>query len=160
MKRWIIFITVFILSLSLFISLFVIWKAGQPFSDELDKAEQLVIREEKLKEVSDSEVYSGSNTYVTIRGNDENGDGKAVFIPTTGKDLEIEEVLLKDGISKKQAIKAVETEFQVKEVLHTKLGWEQDNAVWEITFLNENDKLNYVYLLFENGKWWKRILNL
>ena len=160
MKRWIIFISVFILSLSLVISLFVIWKAGQPFSDERDKAELLVLKEEKLKEVSDSEVYSGTNTFVTVSGNDVDGKGKAVFVPITGKDLAIEEVMLKDGISKKQAIQAVQTEFKVKEVLHTKLGWEQDNAVWEITFLNENDKLNYVYLLFEDGKWWKRILNL
>ncbi|MFC6038557.1 DUF5590 domain-containing protein [Paenisporosarcina macmurdoensis] len=160
MKRWIIFISVFILSLSLVISLFVIWKAGQPFSDERDKAELLVLKEEKLKEVSVSEVYNGSNTYVTVSGNDVDGKGKVVFVPITGKDLAIEEVMLKDGISKKQAIDAVQTEFKVKEVLHTKLGWEQDNAVWEITFLNENDKLNYVYLLFEDGKWWKRILNL
>ena len=160
MKRWIIFITVFILSLSLVISLFVIWKAGQPFSKEQDKAEQLVLSEKKLKVVTDSEVYSGSNTYVTVSGNDVKGNGKAVFIPITGKDLDIEEVLLKEGISKKQAIEAVQTEFKVKEILHTKLGWEQDNAVWEITFLNKNDKLNYVYLLFENGKWWKRILNM
>ena len=160
MKRWIIFISVFILSLSLVISLFVIWKAGQPFSDEKDKAEKLVLSEKKLTEVTDSEIYSGSNTYVTVRGNDVEGNGKAVFIPITGKDLAIEEVLLKDGISKKQAMETVQSEFKVKEVLHTKLGWEQDNAVWEITFLNENDKLNYVYLLFDNGKWWKRILNM
>ena len=160
MKRWIIFISVFILSLSLVISLFVIWKAGQPFSDEKDKAEQLVLSEKKLTDVTDSEIYSGTNTYVTVSGNDVEGNGKAVFIPITGKDVAIEEVILKDGISQKQAIEAVQNEFEVKEVLHTKLGWEQDNAVWEITFLNENDKLNYVYLLFDNGKWWKRILNM
>jgi len=160
MKQWIIFISVFILSLSLVISLFVIWKAGQPFSDEKDKAEQLVLSEKKLTDVTDSEIYSGTNTYVTVSGNDVEGNGKAVFIPITGKDVAIEEVLLKDGISQKQAMEAVQNEFEVKEVLHTKLGWEQDNAVWEITFLNENDKLNYVYLSFETGKWWKRILNM
>lgn len=160
MKRWIIFISVFILSLSVFISIFVIWKAGQPFSDAKAKAEQTAIDENKLDHVSGSEVYSGSTTYITVHGSSGNGDEKAVFIPVTGKNLEIEEVMLNEGISKKQAIKTVQDEFKVKEVLHTKLGWEENNAVWEITFLNENDKLNYVYLLFENGEWWKRILNL
>ena len=33
-------------------------------------------------------------------------------------------------------------------------------AVWEIIYLNDADKLNYVYILFEDGQWWKRILNL
>lgn len=160
MKKWFIFISVFILSLSLCISLFVIWKAGQPFSEEIDKAEQLAVKEKKLSLVTNSQVYSGSTTYITVNGTDENGKEKAVFIPTSGKNQKIEQVMLKDGISKKQAIQTVENEFKVKEVLHSKLGWEQDNAVWEITFLNENDKLNYVYLSFENGKWMKRILNL
>jgi len=160
MKRWVIFISVFILSLSLFISIFVMWKAGQPFSDAKAKAEQTAVNENKLDRVTDSEVYSGSTTYITVHGFSNNGDEKAVFIPVGTKNNVIEEVLLNDGISKKQAIKTVQDEFKVKEVLHTKLGWEDNNAVWEITFLNETDKLNYVYLLFENGEWWKRILNL
>lgn len=160
MKKWFIFISVFILSLSLCISLFVIWKAGQPFRSAKQDAEQVAISEKMLTEVTDSQVYSSTNTYITVLGNDENGEEKAVFIPSSNQKLKIEEVLMKDGISKKQAIKTVQDEFEVKEVLHTKLGWEQNHAVWEITFLNENDKLNYVYLLFENGKWWKRILNM
>ncbi|WP_075617701.1 DUF5590 domain-containing protein [Paenisporosarcina indica] len=161
MKKWVIFISVFIISLSLVISIFVIWTAGQPFKDVKDKAEQIAISENKLVQVTDSEVFNGKHTYTTVSGKDENGIEKVVFIPTTNnKELIIEEVQMKDGISKNQAIKIVQDEFKVKKVLHTKLGWEQDNAIWEITFLNENDKLNYVYLLFENGKWWKRILNL
>jgi uncharacterized protein YpmB len=159
MKKWFIFISVFILSLSLCISLFVLWKAGQPFKSAKQEAEQVAISEKKLSEVTDSQVYSSSNTYITVLGKDENGEEKAVFIPSSQK-LKVQEVLMKDGISKKEAIKAVEAEFEVKEVLHSKLGWEQKQAVWEITFLNEKDKLNYVYLFFENGKWWKRILNL
>lgn len=135
------------------------WKAGQPFKTAKHEAEQVAISENKLSEVTDSQVYSSSNTYITVLGKDEQGIEKAVFIPSSKK-LEIQEVLMKDGVSKEEAIKAVQTEFKVKEVLHSKLGWEKDQAVWEITFLNENDKLNYVYLLFKNGKWSKRILNL
>lgn len=161
MKKWLIFISVFIVSLSLVISFFVIMNAGKPFKEVKEKAEQVAISENKLEQVTGSEVYNGVNSYTTVRGKDAKGIDKAVFIPNTkSKKLSIEEVQLKDGISKNQAIKIVQEEFKVKEVLHTKLGWEQDNAVWEITFLNEKDKLNYVYLFFENGKWWKRILNL
>ena len=47
-----------------------------------------------------------------------------------------------------------------KEILHTKLGFEEPGAVWEITYISDSGKLNYVYLLFEDGNWWKRILNL
>ena len=51
-------------------------------------------------------------------------------------------------------------EQNVKQVLHTKLGYEEPGAVWEIAYINKSDKLNYVYILFEDGQWWKRILNL
>lgn len=160
MKKWVIFISVFTVSLCLILSLFVLWKAGQPFSVEQAKAEKLALQEDKLTEVINSEVYSGSNIYITVLGKDQSGEEKAVLIPASRDDLNIEEVLLKNGISKIQAIETVEKEFKVKEVLHTKLGWEQNNAVWEITFLSQNNKLNYVYLFFEDGTWWKRILNL
>lgn len=160
MKKWIIFISVFVLSLALCIGLFVIWKAGQPFNNEKEKAEQLAITENLLKEVNGSVVYSGSSTFITVSGVDQDGEAKAVFIPAGKKKQAIEEVKLNEGISKKQAIDIVQKEFDVKDVLHAKLGLEGKRPVWEVAFLNDNDKLNYVYLVFENGKWWKRILNM
>ncbi|WP_449441706.1 hypothetical protein [Ureibacillus acetophenoni] len=36
--------------------------------------------------------------------------------------------------------------------MHTKLGYEEAGVVWEITYTNEAEKLNYVYILFENGQ--------
>jgi uncharacterized protein YpmB len=160
MKKWITFISVFVLSLAFLISLFVIWQSKLPFSKQEDRAVQIALDQKALAQVDDAVVYSGTNAYVTVFGMDENGEEKAVFIPTKTSKEPIEEVLLKDGITEKQAIKVVQEEFNVKEVLHTKLGLEDSKVVWEITFFNENDKLNYVYILFENGKWWKRILNL
>jgi len=138
----------------------VLWQANKPFSNEKELAKEIALNENKLAQVSSAEVYSGSQSFVTVIGIDENGDDKAIFIPNGDQEIPIEEVFLKDGITEEQALQVVQDEFQIKQILHTKLGWEDTNAVWEITFLNENDKLNYVYVMFENGKWWKRILNL
>lgn len=160
MKKWIIFIGVFTLSLTISISLFVLWQAGKPFSKQEEIAKETALRENKLAHVSTSEIYNGTQSFVTVIGIDGNGNDKAVFIPNSDQELPIEEVFLKDGITEEEALQVVQDEFVVKKILHTKLGWEDKNAVWEITFLNENDKLNYVYVMFKNGKWWKRILNL
>ncbi len=160
MKKWITFIGVFTLSLTICIGLFVFWQAGKPFSNQKEIAIDIALSENKLAQVSTVEVYSGSQSFVTVIGIDENGDDKAIFIPNSDQELPIEEVFLKDGITEEQALQVVKDEFTVKQILHTKLGWEDKNAVWEITFLSENDKLNYVYVMFKNGKWWKRILNL
>lgn len=72
----------------------------------------------------------------------------------------IQEVYLQDGITEEQALSVLNNKEEVKEILHTKLGYEEVGAVWEITYTNESDELNYVYILFEDGQWWKRILNL
>jgi len=110
MKKWITFIGVFVLSLTICISLFVLWKAGQPFSNQEDNAKQLALSEKKLAQVSSAEVYSGSNSYVTVIGIDENGEDKAVFIPGI-KEQQIEEIFLEKGITEEQAVKVVQDEF-------------------------------------------------
>ncbi|HWL12415.1 MAG TPA: DUF5590 domain-containing protein [Ureibacillus sp.] len=160
MKNWIIFISVFIVSLALVISILVIWKSDEPFDEIEEKAEKLAISSNSLAVVSDSYVYNGNKPYVTVFGEDEDGNEKAVFVPISLEEKSIQEVLLKDGVTKEQALSVLNSEEKVNEVLHVKLGYEEVGAVWEITYTSGNEKLNYVYIIFEDGQWWKRILNL
>ncbi|WP_042475157.1 cell wall elongation regulator TseB-like domain-containing protein [Bacillus ndiopicus] len=160
MKKWIIFSTVFLVSLSLVISILVLWKADAPFNKMEKKAEQLALTSKSLAIVSDSYAYNGNKPYITVFGVDEYGKEKAIFVPITLEENAIQEVFLQDGITKEQALAVLHDEATVKKILHTKLGYEEQGAVWEITYLNDTDQLNYVYILFEDGKWWKRILNL
>lgn len=160
MKNWLIFGVVFLLSLSLVISVLVLWKANGPFQDIEQKAEELALDTKSLAIVSESYVYNGNKPYVTVFGTDEYGKEKAIFVPISLEKNAIQEVFLQEGISEQQALKLFQKETSVKKVLHTKLGYEEPGAVWEITYKSESGSLNYVYLLFEDGQWWKRILNL
>lgn len=160
MKNWIIFSTVFLISLSLVISFIVLWKAEAPFKEIEKQAEQLALTSKSLAIVSESYTYNGNKPYITVFGVDEYGNEKAIFVPISLEENSIQEVYLQDGITKEQALEVLSNEPSVKEILHTKLGFEEPGAVWEITYLNDNDQLNYVFILFENGEWWKRILNL
>ena len=160
MKNWIIFSTVFLISLSLVISFIVLWKAEAPFIEIEKQAEQLALTSKSLAIVSESYTYNGNKPYITVFGVDEYGNEKAIFVPISLEENSIQEVYLQDGITKEQALEVLSNEPSVKEILHTKLGFEEPGAVWEITYLNDNDQLNYVFILFENGEWWKRILNL
>ena len=160
MKKRLIYSVVLLLVASLAISIFVLWKAGKPTNDMRKDAEQLVLDTKHLAVVNDSYTYNGSKPYITVIGLDEYGEEKAVFVPITLDAELIQEVFLEKGISKQQALSVLSSEVNVKEILHTKLGFEEAGAVWEITYINNSDKLNYVYILFEDGKWWKRILNL
>ncbi|HWK24719.1 MAG TPA: DUF5590 domain-containing protein [Ureibacillus sp.] len=160
MKNWIIFISVFIVSLALVISVLVIWKSDKPFDDIEEKAEDLALSSHSLASVSDSYVYNGNKPYVTVFGEDEDGNKKAIFVPISLEEKSIQEVNLQDGVTKEQALSVLNNEVEVNEILHTKLGYEEVGPVWEITYKNDEEKLNYVYITFEDGQWWKRILNL
>ncbi|MBB5147653.1 MULTISPECIES: cell wall elongation regulator TseB-like domain-containing protein [Ureibacillus] len=159
MKNWIIFITSFMLILTIGISVLVFWKASSPFVKIEKQAVELAISSNSIKAATDAYVYNGNKPYVTVFGVDEKGEEKAVFVPITLDDKSIQIVSLKDGITEDEA-KSFLDEQNVKQVLHTKLGYEEPGAVWEIAYINKSDKLNYVYILFEDGQWWKRILNL
>ncbi|WP_341323044.1 DUF5590 domain-containing protein [Solibacillus sp. FSL H8-0523] len=160
MKNWIIFSVVFILSLSLVITVLVVWKANAPFSDIEQKAEAFALDTKALAVVEDSYVYNGNKPYVTVFGVDEYGKEKAIFVPMSLDENSMQEVFLAEGITKEDALERFRNETAVKEILHTKLGFEQAGAVWEITYISTSGSLNYVYLMHEDGQWWKRILNL
>ena len=160
MKKRLIYSVVLFVVASLAICIFVLWKAGKPTNDIRKDAETLVLDTKHLAIVKDSYTYNGNKPYITVVGLDEYGDEKAVFVPITLDADLIQEVFLEKGITRQQAVGVLSREGNVKEVLHTKLGLEEAGAVWEITYLSQNDKLNYVYILFEDGTWWKRILNL
>lgn len=160
MKNWITFIAVFITSLSFVLSVFILWKAQAPFQDHVKKAEELALDEKLLAVVEESYNYHSNEAYVTVIGLDEYGEKKAVFIPSNLEKNKIQEVFVKDGITSDEALSVTQNEAEVKEVLHVKLGYEEAGAVWEVSYLNSTNHLNYVYILFEDGKWWKRILNL
>jgi uncharacterized protein YpmB len=37
---------------------------------------------------------------------------------------------------------------------------EKNRPLWEIYYRSEGDLINYYYVDFETGKWWKKIENL
>lgn len=121
MKNWIIFISVFIVSLALVISVLVIWKSDAPFDEIEKKAEELALTTKILDVVSDSYVYNGNKPYVTVFGEDADGNEKAVFVPISLEEKKIQEVFLKDGVTKEQALSVLNNEVKVNEILHTKI---------------------------------------
>lgn len=159
MMNWIKFIAAFLLALTLVITVLVFYNANKPFSTVTDKAEADVLANGQLKAVDYSEVYNGTKAMVIVYGLDEEGIEKAVFIDEkTGEVLN--DVAISKGVTSDVAIKTVRSELKVDKILHVKLGLEEDVPIWEVAFKSENGKLNYVYVFFESGEWWKRILNL
>ena len=94
MKNWLIFGVIFIASLALVITSFVLWKADAPFNDMEQQAEELAISSKSLAVVSDSYIYNGNKPYITVFGVDEYGKEKAIFVP-----ISLEEDMIHEGMN-------------------------------------------------------------
>jgi uncharacterized protein YpmB len=159
MLNWIKFIVVFLLMLTSVITVTVLYNADRPFSAAKKTAIESAIQSGQLVSASSVEIFNGTVPMITVFGVDVDGKEKAVFVDEKSKDG-FKEVKLTDGISAEKAVANVKKELNVKKVLHVKLGLEEEGPVWEVAFKSDNGKLNYVYVFFEYGQWWKRILNL
>ncbi len=159
MLNWLKFIVAFLLVLTTIITVVVLVNAVKPYSNAKEDAIEAVIKSGKLETVTSAEVFNGSQSCVTVYGVDKKNKEKAMFVNSKTNEV-FNEISLADGITKSQALENVENEFEVKKVLHVTLGMEEEKPVWEIAFKSNNGKLNYVYLYFDSGDWWKRILNL
>ncbi len=159
MLNWIRFITVFLIVLTVIIVVTVFYSANKPLTSAKEQASDQAIKSGQLVSVDSVQIYNGTQSFMTVFGVNEKGEEIAVFVDENSE-KDFGTVKLEDGITSKQAVSTVKEELDVKKVLHVTLGVEEAGPVWEVAFKSDNGKLNYVYVYFESGLWWKRILNL
>lgn len=159
MLNWIKFITAFLFALALVIVVAVFYNANKPLASATEAAADAAIKSGEVVTVNSVQPYNGTKSYMTVFGVNNDGEEIAVLVDENSLDA-YKTVQLADGITAGQAVATVEEELTVQKVLHVSLGIEDEELVWEVTFMNDINKLNYVYVSFENGQWWKRILNL
>lgn len=160
MKNWIKFFSIFLVLLAVVLTGAITLQAYSPFHDATKEAEKIVVEESVLNTVTSSYVYSSKGSYVTVIGEDTELQPIAVFLDQSDPHAEKKSVALLDGITEKEAIKTATEGQKVTKVLHARLGVETPGVVWEVAFKNDKDQLNYVYVMFEDGQWWKKITNL
>jgi uncharacterized protein YpmB len=132
--------------------------ARAPVKEEIDQASKRVMDETPIKKIEKASIYHGAKAYTVVIGKDGNKEKMVAFVP--GKKGEIIVKKWADGISEEQAINKLNDEKNPEEILSVRLGHESVGPVWEITYLDSQKNLNYFYLLFSNGEWWKKIENL
>jgi uncharacterized protein YpmB len=159
MLNWIKFITVFLIALTTVIIITVFYNANKPLAVSTEAAAKAAIESGQLVSVNSVQPYNGTQSFMTVFGVDEKGEEIVVFVEDSVEN-DFKSLKVDDGITAKEAIQTVAEELTIDKILHVTLGIEEDEPVWEVAFTGENGKLNYVYVFFESGQWWKRILNL
>ncbi|MCA1058361.1 DUF5590 domain-containing protein [Rossellomorea aquimaris] len=158
MKKWITIIVISFIVIGVTASVLLYKVSRGPLDQQRDQALNRVEDETAIVKVENTSFYNGSKSYVVVTGENEQQEKLVAWIPN--KKGKIIEKKWADGITKDQAINKLNDEKKPKELLSVRLGYESVGPVWELTYLDQQDNLNYYYLLFSTGEWWRKIENL
>lgn len=132
--------------------------AISPLKDAEEKAVEIAKKEASIVSVDEFSIYNGSKTYYVVSGKNDEGIDSIVWVPEDGGKPVIKKK--KEGISKEEAIKKLLEQKEPEEIVHVKLGVENNIPLWEIYYRSNDDLINYYYVDFESGEWLKDIQNL
>ncbi|WP_088044121.1 DUF5590 domain-containing protein [Bacillus sp. EAC] len=151
MKKWLVILGLSIIFLALFL-ISTIQSSLSPLNNEKSKAEDIVLNEGYLKNVSSSDYYHGKEKAVIVRGKD--NSNKEIIAWVQGEDVIVRKK--SDGLSKEEIIQKVVSERGPKEIHKVKLGIENKIPLWEVVYIDQNGRYNFYYAAFENGELLKR----
>jgi uncharacterized protein YpmB len=63
---------------------------------------------------------------------------------------------IKSGVSKQEAIAKLKAERNPKEIISAKLGMEKGVPLWELTYIDDDNRYSFYYLSFKDGTFLKR----
>lgn len=115
------------------------------------KAITVATEEANLTNITSVDYYHGISSYKIIQGTDTKGVHWIVWVPEKKGKVLIKK--LNDGVSQQEAIQIVMKERNPKEIVKVKLGAESDIPLWEITYIDQEDRYTYYYLNFIDGKY-------
>ncbi|WP_456278577.1 PepSY domain-containing protein [Bacillus sp. AK128] len=153
MKKWI--------ALLIVIFIIVIWTSIDTYrtanlyrTEQGDQAINVAKEQEPDLEITDITFYNGNQSYTIIYGRI--GEKTQIFCVPTDEKGEVIIIDPKNGISAEEAVNLLTEERNPSSIQSVNLGIEQNVPIWEIIYLDQNNRYTYYYVTFEDGEFIKR----
>ncbi|AXK17642.1 MULTISPECIES: cell wall elongation regulator TseB-like domain-containing protein [Bacillus] len=159
MKKWIFAIIIVIVASGIY-GAYVYNKAMDKKIPKESKSVEIAKEKAKLTKVTSVDYYNGKAAYTVVQGVDEKGEQTIVWVPDKKGNVLVKKK--SEGISEKEALqklaeqatgKGDEPKPKPKQIVKVKLGAENDIPLWEITYIDQEDRYTYYYLEFQNGEY-------
>lgn len=159
MKKWIFAIIIVIVASGIY-GAYVYNKAMEKKIPNESKSVEIAKEKAKLTKVKSVDYYNGKSTYTVVQGVDEKGEQIIVWVPDKKGNVLVKKK--SEGISEKEALqrlaeqatgKGDKSKPKPKQIVKVKLGAENDIPLWEITYIDQEDRYTYYYLEFQNGEY-------
>ncbi|XJS11591.1 PepSY domain-containing protein [Aerococcaceae bacterium WGS1372] len=119
---------------------------------------ELVELDYSVDRVNDFDWVTINESYFSLDFIDGEGTQRYAIVAQEGGDIQY--YTHQDIISREDAMSITLNENELSELLNTRLGLLNGEAVWEISFKSTNDTLSYYYINAANGEWIQSIANI
>ncbi|PFK47395.1 peptidase M4 [Bacillus cereus] len=153
MKKWIFAIIIVIVAIGLY-GVHVYNTTMEKKIPKESKVVEIAKEKAKLTKVKSVDYFNGESSYTVVQGVDEKGEKIIVWVPEKKGDVLVKKQ--SEGISEKDALQIVAKEQKPKQFLKAKLGAEKNVPLWEVTYIDDENRYIYYYLAFQDGKFLKR----
>jgi uncharacterized protein YpmB len=106
-------------------------------------------KEKGLVSINHVDHFYKNETYYVVEGKNEHGTDMIVWVDKNNK---VTSDIAKGGLSKKQMVNYVTKNYDAQKIIDCRLGMEDDIPLWEVTFMDSEDRYTYYYGYFETGK--------
>lgn len=151
MKKWLLVFALIVIVL-LWQSVAFYQRTITPITNAEAKAVSAVKDAFDLKQIEDVSYFNAEEAYQVIRAVNHEGDRIILWVPESDE-LEIVSKKAEDGWEKDQVESFVKAELDVKKLKDVRLGLKNNIPVWEITFIDSDDRYNFYYLTFNGDTW-------
>ncbi|MFV8828333.1 DUF5590 domain-containing protein [Alkalihalobacterium sp. APHAB7] len=155
MKKWVITIVCALLIAAIGMSIYFYQNMRSPITEQEQLAIERALNETEIGIIEDVSFYHGTQPYVVIKGQQE--DGETDLIAWVGQEAESIVVKpAKNGLTEEEVRQFAVSELAPKRLLAVRLGLENRLPIYEITYIDQNDRYSFYYITFEDGTFVKR----
>ncbi|KAA0550227.1 peptidase M4 [Bacillus sp. BGMRC 2118] len=153
MKKWI-FLCIIMIGVMIWFGVHTYQNAFDYRNKQDSKAIEQANEEVPNLEIIDVTYFNGNESYTIVHGK-KDGEEQIVCVPFNEK-LDIIVVNPKKGITAQEAVGIVKEERNPTEIKAVNLGVEQNIPIWEVIYLDEQNRYSYFYVTFKDGQFIKR----
>ncbi|MBM7569856.1 DUF5590 domain-containing protein [Aquibacillus albus] len=148
---WLVAGLVFIFIVILGYSLYLFNAIQDRKEDGFDQSKQLVLKETTITNIQDITRYHGDIFYHVVTGKTNDGDDAIAYVPV-GQEDSIKFYLANDYIGKDAILETWETRCTSCHFIGINLAIDQNQPLWEIKYIDEQDRYVFEYFSLESGE--------
>lgn len=153
MKKIVIFVIILVSLIFIGQGTYLYFNINKPQQVMEEAVQQYIDENLDVKDVTFSNFYNGTESYQIFEGKDDDGNGIFIWIKDT---LDLHMIKKKeDGLSYNEVLDFANKELEPKEIISIKLGMENSLPLYEITYINQENRYSYYYISFEDGTYLK-----